>query len=79
VRYLGCVIEETVLSLGDVVCFVFGEEDEFAKVVSKSSLVSFKTFLASVFAAMINIDADGFGELNSQSNRFDFSKGESFA
>jgi hypothetical protein len=68
VKYLGCVIEETVLSLGDIVSFVFGEEHEFAKVVSKSSLVSFKTFLASVFAAMVNIDADGFSKLNSQSN-----------
>lgn len=58
---------------------MFGEEDKFAKVVSKSSFVGFKAFLTSIFAAMVNIDADGFGELNSQSNRLDFSKGESFA
>ena len=58
---------------------MLGEEDKFAKVVSKSSFVDFKAFLTSIFAAMVNIDADGFGEFNSQSNRFDFSEGETFA
>ncbi len=58
---------------------VLGEEDELAEVVSQPSLVGLEALLASVFAAMVNIDADGFGEFNSQSNRFDFGEGESLA
>jgi hypothetical protein len=43
-------------------------EDEFAEVVGQSSLVGFESFLTAVLAAVINSDADGLGELDSEAD-----------
>lgn len=56
--YLGCVVDDAILSLGDIVAFVSWVEDELAEVVSQPSLVELKALLASIFAAMVDVDAD---------------------
>lgn len=77
--YLGSIVEETILCLGNIVAFMFGIEDKFAEVVCQTSFVGFKTFLASVFASVVNIDSNRFGKFDSKSNRFNFSQGKSFS
>ena len=77
--YLGGVIEDTSLGLGHIILFVTGVQHQLAEVVSQSSFVSIKGFLATVFASMIDSDADGFGELGTKTYGFEFCEGESFS
>lgn len=78
-EYLGGVVDDAVLRLGDVVAFVSWVKHELAKVVSQSGFVELKTFLASIFAAMVDVDADRASELHSKSDRLDLSQGESLS
>lgn len=54
-----------------------GIQNELAEVVSQSSLVGVKGFLAAVLASVIDGDADGTGELNTEADSLDFCEGES--
>ena len=62
--YLGSIVEDAGFGFGDVVFLVCGVEDEFAKIVSESSFVGLESFLWSVFASVVDIDANWSSELN---------------
>ena len=77
--YLGSIVDDAVLGLGDEVGFVSWEEDELAEVVGESGLVGLEAFLASVLASVVDVDANRSGELHSESDCLDLSKGESLS
>ena len=49
-----------------------GVEHQLAEVVSESGFVEVESLLAFIFSPVVDRDADGFGELDSQSDRLDF-------
>lgn len=75
--YLWSIIENAGFGFSHVFAFRFGIKHQFTEVVSKSGFVGFKSFLASVLSSVVNSDADGLCELDSQTNCFDFCKSES--
>ena len=56
--YLGGIIDDATLGLGDFLLFVSGVENELAKVVGESGFVGIKSLLTSVLTSVINIDSD---------------------
>lgn len=58
---------------------VSGVEDQLAEVVSETSLVGFESLLTSVLASVVDSDADGAGELDTESSGLDFGEGEALA
>jgi hypothetical protein len=58
---------------------VLGVEDKLAQIVGEASLIGVKSFLTTVLSSVVNRDANGFGELNSKADRFDFIKSEALA
>lgn len=54
-----------------------GIQNKLAEIVSQSSFVSVKGFLAAIFASMVDSDADGSGELGTETNSFEFCEGKS--
>lgn len=59
--------------------FILREENKLLKVAGESSFVGFKSLLSSIFSSVIDVDSDGFGELDSQSDCFDFCECESLS
>lgn len=55
--YLGGIVQNTTLCLGNKVAFVLGEEDKLAEVAGQTGLVGLEAFLTSVFASVVNVDA----------------------
>jgi hypothetical protein len=74
--YLGGVVEDAGLGLGDEVSLMSGIEDQLAEVVSEASLVGFESLLTSVLASVVDSDADRAGELDTESSGLDFGEGE---
>ena len=54
-----------------------GEKDKLAEVVTETLLVEVELLLGFVFSSEVDSDADGLGELNSETDCFDFGEGES--
>ena len=57
--------------------FISREKDEIVNVFEESIFVTVETFLASIFTSVINGDANGSSELDTQTSSFDFAKSES--
>lgn len=76
-EYLGGVVEDARLGLGDGALFMSGEKDELAEVATEALLVEVELLLGFVLSSVVDGDADGLGELDSETDCFDFGKGES--
>ena len=75
---LSGIVEDTTLGLRDELVGVPGIQHKLVNVGLQPVLIQVEGFLTTVLATMIDSNADGTGEGNTESSSLDLSKGESF-
>lgn len=76
--YLGGVVDDAGLGLGDWGLGVSGEQHQVIEVLLESGLVGVQGLLASVLASVVDGDTDGSGEVGAQASSSDFLEGETY-